>query len=58
MQNYKYLGTIIDQRLDYKKQVAYLKSKMAQKLFILKMIRWTIGQKLLLLSIRVTFCPT
>lgn len=41
--NYKYLGIYLDQQLNYDKHIGYIKSKISQRHYVLRKIRWSIG---------------
>lgn len=55
--SYKYLGILLDQRLDYEMHINYVKSKISQRHFVLRKIRWCIGFRESLLILKSCILP-
>lgn len=54
---YKYLGVIIDERLLFHRHIDAIKQKMAQRMYLLKKIRWSINHKDALLLYKSSILP-
>lgn len=54
---YRYLGILLDQRLDYEKHINYVKLRISQRHYVLRKIRWSIGFREALLIFKSCILP-